>query len=465
MMTLDDHSLRRLSLWWDTLPPELRHADRPALTGTTHADVVIVGAGYTGLWTAYYLAQADPSLRIVIVEAQVAGFGASGRNGGWCSALFPASLDKIARGSGRESAIAMEKAMHATVDEVSRVIDAEQIDCHWSKGGSVYVARTELQLERARADVAHWASWGFGDADYRLMSAEETHERLGVTDALGGIYTPHCAAIHPARLVRSLADRVEQQGVTIHENSSVTSLQPGVVRTDQGEVRARYVIRATEGYTATLPGYRRDIAPVYSLMLATEPLPATFWDHAGLQHRETFNDLRHLIIYGQRTADDRLAFGGRGAPYHFGSTIKPEFDRDQDVYAELWRVLIELFPAIADYHVTHTWGGPLGVPRDWYASVGLDATTGVGWAGGYVGDGVGTTNLSGRTLADLILGRSTELTALPWVNHHSPRWEPEPFRWAGANLGLKVMGSADGAEDRTGKHSRRAALFGRFTGH
>ena len=464
-MIYDDHALRRLSLWWDTLPTELRTADRPSLTDTTTADVVIVGAGYTGLWTAYYLAQADPSLRIVILEANVAGFGASGRNGGWCSALFPASLDKIARVSGREAAIAMERAMHATVDEVGRVVEAEGIDCHWDKGGSVYLARTELQLERARADVAHWASWGFGDEHYRLLTADEARERVGATDVIGGICTPHCAAIHPARLARSLADRVQALGVTIHENSPVTSLQPGVVRTDSGEVRARYVIRATEGYTATLPGYRRDVAPVYSLMLATEPLPAEFWAQAGLERRETFNDLRHLIIYGQRTADDRFAFGGRGAPYHYASTIKPEFDRDQEVYNELWRVLSELFPAVSDYHVTHTWGGPLGVPRDWYASVGLDSTTGVGWAGGYVGDGVGTTNLSGRTLTDLILGRDTELTALPWVNHHSPKWEPEPFRWAGANLGLKVMGSADGAEERTGKPSRRAAFFGRFTGH
>ena len=464
-MIYDDHALRRLSLWWDTLPTELRTADRPSLTDTTTADVVIVGAGYTGLWTAYYLAQADPSLRIVILEANVAGFGASGRNGGWCSALFPASLDKIARVSGREAAIAMERAMHATVDEVGRVVEAEGIDCQWDKGGSVYLARTELQLERARADVAHWASWGFGDEHYRLLTADEARERVGATDVIGGIFTPHCAAIHPARLARSLADRVQALGVTIHENSPVTSLQPGVVRTDSGEVRARYVIRATEGYTATLPGYRRDVAPVYSLMLATEPLPAEFWAQAGLERRETFNDLRHLIIYGQRTADDRFAFGGRGAPYHYASTIKPEFDRDQEVYNELWRVLSELFPAVSDYHVTHTWGGPLGVPRDWYASVGLDSTTGVGWAGGYVGDGVGTTNLSGRTLCDLVLGRRTELTDLPWVNHHSPKWEPEPFRWAGANLGLKVMGSADGAEERTGKPSRRAAFFGRFTGH
>ena len=200
-------------------------------------------------------------------------------------------------------------------------------------------------------------------------------------------------------------------------------------------------------------------------MLATEPLPASTWDSIGLRSRETFSDGRHLIIYGQRTADGRLAFGGRGAPYFFGSRITPEQDRNAAVHRALWEVLVDLFPAVSGAAVTHTWGGPLGIPRDWWASCGLDASTGLAWAGGYVGDGVGTTNLAGRTLTDLITGRSTDLTSLPWVNHRSRPWEPEPFRWVGANLGLRVMTSADDVEARTGRPSRRAALFARKIGH
>jgi glycine/D-amino acid oxidase-like deaminating enzyme len=225
------------------------------------------------------------------------------------------------------------------------------------------------------------------------------------------------------------------------------------------------VVRATEGYTPGLPGLGRALAPVYSLMLATSPLPQSFWAEAGLARRETFSDFRHLIIYGQRTADDRLAFGGRGAPYHFRSRTKAEFDREPRVFAELWNVLSDLFPALAAAEVTHTWGGPLGVPRDWFASVGLDGRAGLAWAGGYVGDGVATSNLAGRTLADLILRRETDLLRLPWVGHRSRRWEPEPLRWIGANLGLRVMSSADREEERTGRPSRRAKLFSRFTGH
>ncbi len=457
---------RRLSLWWDTLPDELAGPRRPALDASTTADVAIVGAGYTGLWTAYYLAQADPALRIVVVEKETAGFGASGRNGGWCSALFPASWEKIARTSSREAAVRMQRAMFSTVDEVGRVAAKEGLDVHWAKGGTLGLSRTPVQAQRARTEVGHARAWGFGPEDYAWLSAAEVAERTGARGAMGATFTPHTAAIHPARLVRGLAAACERLGVRIVENTPALALEPGVVRTPHGQVRAERVVRATEGYTPALPGYRRAVAPVYSLMLATEPLPEEVWAEVGLARRETFNDHRHLIIYGQRTADGRLAFGGRGAPYHYGSTIRPEYDREPGVFAELWRVLVDLFPALADHAVTHTWGGALGVPRDWYASVGLDQRTGVGWAGGYVGDGVGTSNLAGRTLADLVLDRrDSDLLSLPWVNHRSPRWEPEPLRFLGVNAGLRVMTSADHAEQRSGRPARRAAVFERFLGH
>ena len=462
MTTRTDY--RNLSLWWDSLPDDLIGATRAPLPGSTTADVVIVGAGYTGLWTAHYLAVADPSLSIVVVESETAGFGASGRNGGWVSALFPTGLATVAASSSREAAIALQHAMFDTVDEVGRAAEAEGIDCHFSKGGTVVLARTPVQLDRARAEIEDHRSWGFGPEHFALLSGDEARERIDATDVLGATYSPNCARIHPARLVRGLARAVERRGVTIHEHTRVTAIEPGVVRTDHGDIRAPKIIRATEAWTSQLPGSERDIAPVYSLMLATEPLPAAFWDEVGLRHGETFADHRHLIIYGQRTADDRIAFGGRGAPYHLGSKIKPEFDRDPAVFDDLWRVLLELFPAIRPYAVTHTWGGPLGLPRDWYPSVGLDPATGLGWGGGYVGDGVASSNLAGRTLADLVRGEKTDLTRLPWVNRRSRRWEPEPLRWLGVNLGLRVMGTADGAEERTGKPSRRAEIIAPFVG-
>jgi glycine/D-amino acid oxidase-like deaminating enzyme len=312
--------------------------------------------------------------------------------------------------------------------------------------------------------VADARRWGFGEEDLRLLEPGEARQVIGATDILGATYSPHCAVIHPARLVRALARAVERRGATIYERTPVTTVGPRLVETTHGQVRASYVVRATEGFTPQLPGLRRALAPVYSLMLATEPLSQDFWATAGLRRRETFSDHRHLIIYGQRTADDRIAFGGRGAPYHFRSQIRPEFDREPGVFAGLWETLRDMFPALRDAAVTHTWGGPLAIPRDWCPSVGLDRANGMGWAGGYVGDGVSTSNLAGRTLTDLILGADSDLIRLPWVGHRSRRWEPEPLRWLGANLGLRVMASADQVERRTGRPARRAAAFARFLG-
>jgi len=459
-MSQQGDEYRRLSFWHDTVPGSLEPA--PSLDGDTEADVAIAGAGLTGMWTAYYLSATNPTLRIVLCEREIAGFGASGRNGGWCSALFPASLPKLERMAGRESAIAMYRAMQQTVDEVGKVAADEGIDCHWAKGGTVQFARSDAQMDRASHEVHEARLYGFDEADMRLLSASEAQQISGMSDVLGAVFTPHCAAIHPARLARGLAAVLRAKGVRIYEKTEVHRLRPGQLVTTTGTVKARHIIRATEGYSARLPGQERSVVPVYSLVVATAPLPDAVLEQVGLATRPTFSDLRHLIIYGQRTADGRLVFGGRGAPYHYGSAIQSSFDRVPTVFAALRRTLIELFPALQDVAITHTWGGPIGIARDWCASVGLDPTTGIGWAGGYVGDGLSTTNLAGRTLAHLITGTDSDLIRLPWVGHVSPRWAPEPFRWLGVNAGLRVMTWADRAEARTGRPSRAADAVSSF---
>ncbi len=450
---------RGLSLWHDTVPGPLHR--RPALRGDVRADVAIVGAGFTGLWTAYYLLAADPSLRVSLVEAEIAGFGASGRNGGWCSALYPVSVSTLAREHGRDAAVAQYCAMQSSVGEVARVADAERIDADIAVGGTISLARSAPQLARARAEADEAAQFGL---DLELLDADAAQKRLDATSVLGGTYTQHCAAIHPGKLVRGLASVVEQRGATIFEGTRATALEPGLVQTGRGTVYADVVVRATEGYSCGLAGQRRVVAPVYSLIIATAPLPASVWDAIGLAQRETWSDHRNLIVYGQRTADDRMVFGGRGAPYHFGSRIRASYDRVPRVFEALRRTLGELFPVLRDAPISHRWGGPLGIARDWHASVGLDRTTGLAWAGGYVGDGVSTTNLAGRTLADLILRRDTALTALPWVGHRSPPWEPEPLRWLGANAGLRAMVWADAAERRGSRPSRLAGAVNRALG-
>jgi glycine/D-amino acid oxidase-like deaminating enzyme len=487
----DREGYRNVSLWMDTVPGSL--APRAPLGGDLDVDVAIVGAGYTGLWTAYYLAVLDPSLRIAVLEREIAGFGASGRNGGWCSAIFAASLDKVARvardrggqgrrgdrsgtpggrgGDGRGAAVALQRAMFASVDEVGRAAEAEGIDAHFAKGGTLTMATAQSQLGRVRSEVESMRAWGFGEEDYRWLDAREAASTLRAEGVLGAVYTPHCASLHPARLARGLAEAVERKGVTLHERTPVLAIEAGApgrrpaAVTAAGRVRADVVVRATEGYTPDLAGDHRDLIPVYSLMIATEPLPAAFWDEVGWRRRETLTDGRHLIIYAQRTADGRIAMGGRGAPYHFASRTRPAFDRVPAVFDQIHRDLVALFPGAAGARITHRWGGPLGIPRDWFSSVGLDRTTGVAWAGGYVGDGVSTTNLAGRTLADLILERPTDLVELPWVGHRSRPWEPEPLRWLGVNAGRLLAASADRAEGRTRRPARRASLLDRLLGH
>ncbi|MGH2806690.1 MAG: NAD(P)/FAD-dependent oxidoreductase, partial [Actinomycetota bacterium] len=317
------------SLWLDQMGAI---APRSALGSDLQVDVAIVGAGYTGLWTAYYLLRHDPSLRVALLEKEIAGFGASGRNGGWCSALFAASHDKIAKRYGRDAAIAMQRAMFDTIDEVGRAAADEGIDAHFHKGGTLTLVTAPTQLERVKGELEDDRAWGFGEGDFRWLGKSEVDRRMRVEGALGARYTPHCARIHPARLARGLAEAVERLGGTIYERTAVTEIGDRKLVTELGTVTADVVVRATEGYTRSFPGERRRLVPLYSLMIATEPLAPEVWDRIGWDEYETIHDGRHLLIYAQRTADDRIAIGGRGAPYHYGSRVDGTNERNEKVF-------------------------------------------------------------------------------------------------------------------------------------
>lgn len=446
---------RETSFWFDSLAASGTDdlLPRPALPGDLDLDVAIIGGGLTGLWTAYYLAKRDPGLRIAVLEKHIAGFGASGRNGGWCSALFPASTAALERRHGLDAAIRMRRAMIDTVDEVGRVTSAEGIDCDFVKGGTRSFIHSAAQRVRAQEEIIEAAKYGVDDLQW-----SDGPDVSSVLD-------PACARLHPAKLVRGLAETVERLGVTIYEQTEVLAYSPHTVTTTRGTVSCAIFVVATEGYGAALPKTHRRVLPLYSLMIATEPLSDEVWSQIGIEHGQTFADYRHLLVYGQRTADNRFAFGGRGANYHWGSRIRPEFDRDPRVFHHLRKTLVDFFPQAADARVTHSWGGPLGVSRDWHATASFDAKNGVAWAGGYVGDGLSTTNLAGRTLADLITGVDSELTTLPWVGHRSPNWEPEPLRFIGSNLGLLAMTVADAEEKVTRRPSIAAKVMGPLTGH
>lgn len=441
----------------------LKEKVRPPLGEDTTADVVIVGAGYTGLWSAYYLLKEDPSLRVVILEREHVGFGASGRNGGWCSAIFPISLERVAKFTSHEEALQLQYAMNDTVDEVGRVVAAENIDADYSKEGFLSLARSGAQLQKARAGVAGAEAFGL-QGQWAFRSQDEASEVLGAAGIMGAAYTPHCALVHPGKLVRGLATVVEGMGATIYEKTDVTELATGRVTSSGGQVTAKYIVRATEAYTSQLPNHKRTLAPLYSLVLATEPLPEATRHELNLDHRFGFNDLRNLRVYAQMTSDGRLVFGGRGAPYHFGSAVTEAYDVNDGIHAKIHRTMLDFFPALRDTAITHRWGGPLGVPRDWHPSVGLDKQTGLAWAGPYVGDGVATSNLAGRILRDLLLNTPSRLKELPIVDHRSPQWEREPLRWLLVNMGLYAASAADIEERLTNNPSSISKILEKLTG-
>ncbi|MFJ9342681.1 NAD(P)/FAD-dependent oxidoreductase [Streptomyces sp. NPDC101733] len=432
--------------FWYAADTTAHQPPRAPLTADATADVVIVGGGYTGLWTAYYLKRSAPDLRVTVLEQKFCGYGASGRNGGWLYNGI-AGRDRYASLHGHEAARRLQRAMNDTVTEVIEVAAAEGIDADVHRGGVLEVARTPAQLTRLKA--FHAAEIGFGESDRELYDATDTRARIDIADAVGSSWSPHGARVHPLKLLRGLAAACERLGVVIHESTPVTEIAPRRAVTPYGTVRAPYVLRCTEGFTAALKGHKRTWLPMNSSMIATAPLPPSVWESLGWSDAAVLGDMAHAYMYAQRTADDRIAIGGRGVPYRFGSRTDNDGRTQPATIAALTALLTSFFPQLTGTEITHAWSGVLGVPRDWCATVSLDAVTGLGWAGGYVGSGVATANLAGRTLRDLVLGGTTDLTTLPWVHHRVRRWEPEPFRWLGVHALYAAYREADRHESTT----------------
>jgi glycine/D-amino acid oxidase-like deaminating enzyme len=436
-----------LSYWHDSLEPGDDLRPRAPLPGDRKADVAIVGAGFSGLWTAYYLLRANPSLKVVMLEAQTAGFGASGRNGGWCVPEAGAPLDVLDQEGGAGTGATMLRAMHATVDEVEAVCRREGIDCGFAKGGALWIATDDPQLRRLRKRMDAYRQHGLEDA-YQMLDPPQTAARVNATCIHGAIFTPHAAALHPARLARGVARTVERLGGTIHEKTAALQIDGRKVVTRQGVVTAGAVVRATEAYTASLRGLERLIVPLDNFVIATEPIPDHLWAEMGLANRELFEDTPIFLAYGQRTADNRIVWGGLGA--HYWSRPPAAAMRSPAAAERLRRRLVARFPMLHDIKVTHHWGGVMGMTRDQRSTVGYDRETGEAWIGGFGGAGVAATNAAGRTLAALITGQETELTRFPWVNHRSAAWEPEPLRGAGVRAMLAQLRVRDRKSQRVG---------------
>ncbi len=448
-----------VSFWYaDIGLPQIR---RPSLTENTTVDVAVIGAGYTGLWTAYYLKKANPALNVLVIEKEFAGFGASGRNGGWCMGTFAWNHDAYARATSRAAVLDMVRALETAVPEITRICAEEGIDADIIPTEELMLATNPAQLARMRASIAHHHSWGNAHR-VRALAAAEVAQRVTVPGVLGAMVVAGMTRIQPAKLVRGLAEAVERLGVRIVEGTEVLDYAQGRVQTANATVSAPIILRCTEGFTATLPGRKREWLPLNSAQIATVPLPPEVWAKIGWDGHELLGDMNNAYCYCQRTREGRITVGARGVPYKFGSKMDKNGEPDAETIRRLTEILHSHFPDAASYPIDHAWCGVLAVPRDWCATVGLDRATGLGWAGGYVGTGVSTANLAGRTLADLVLGQDSALTRLPWVNRRVRQWEPEPLRWLGVHLMYKLLHIADRREARLGIPPSKFAAFGNW---
>lgn len=429
---------------------------RQALQGNKTVDIAIMGAGFSGLWTAYYLLETDPSLDIAIVEKEIAGFGASGRNGGWCTPTFPVSPDVAIERYGIQATHDLYQALFATISEFERVVQKEALTIDWAQDGSLVLALGKHGIPALEDTINLYKQIGL---EHELTYLEEsgTRERINVAGAVASVYTRRSAVLQPGKLTRQLARLLEGKGVTIYEQSEVVEIKPSdntnkaALITQEGELQARHAILVTgEAYLSQMKAFKRQIIPMYSLINLTEPLSAEQWEAIGWRNRETVGSTRYSVNYLQRTADGRILFGGRGQPYRFGSRIDDSLDQHEPTNNRLRNMLVEWFPMLKDIKITHKWGGPVGITRDWTPNITFDKATRLGTIFGYGGQGVATANLAGRLMRDLILERTTELTELPIVQHHSRKWEPEPIRWLGARFVQKGLERVDRKAETTG---------------
>ena len=460
-MTSRDY--RSFSFWLETCGDDL--TPRPPLDGSVDVDVAILGAGYTGLWTAYQLLRQEPGLRVAIVEREIAGFGASGRNGGWCYPSIAIGPAELTRRYGREAARETLLALEDAVREVEQVCAVEGIDADIARDGAMDIARASWQLPKVIGAYEEYEAVGLG-GHVELLDAARTIARVAAAGAIAAFRKKGAMAIQPAKLARGAARSVERLGGTIYEQTTVLDYHGGDrprLVTDRGEVRAsRAIVLAGEAYLTRLDKTRRHMIPLTSNMVCTEPLPDSFWAEAGWPGRDLVGGSGLTGGYIQKTADGRIALGPYRTRYPFSSTITDALDRDEGVFAHARRCVTAWFPLLRDVRVTHAWGGVFGMARDFMPTMGFNPRTKIAMGCGYGGSGVAAAMLSGQVLADLIRGQQTGLTGLPMTSHKPKEWEPEPLRWAGVTYVQRSHVKLQEKIDRTGHPPARKTIAQRF---
>ena len=420
---------------------------RKSISKNDSFDVVIIGAGFSGLWSAFHLKQFQPNLKIAVLEKEYVGFGASGRNGGWASAEYPTSSNRLIKENGLESYKNLRTAITKSIDEIGEIAKSNNWQIDYAKGGALVFARGNAQLSRISKEI---------DEEHQLLNKSQTTDLLNIPSALGSVFTPHCAALNPFKLVRALADHLEKLGVMIYEQSSVGEIRDKQVEVNGFNVNCTFSIRATEAFTPRKWMGNRQI-PIYSLMVATEQLSNEVIKEIRNTQRATFQEACHLITYAQITGDNRLALGGRGVRYKLFSRLSERSEIDNRMHSALEKRARSWFPQITDAKFEYRWGGAVALTRRWQAYLNFDQATGRAEIGGYVGDGVTLSYLVAKTLAEKMSNIKT--ANLPFIDQGIGRWEPEPIRYLAVNAGFKATVLADYEEKITNRPSLLASII------
>jgi glycine/D-amino acid oxidase-like deaminating enzyme len=446
--------------WWLREAPAAEPGSNcPPLARDVNADVVIVGGGFTGLWTAYFLTEADPGLGIVVLEQDICGGGPSGRNGGFASGWWD-ELDNLVALYGADAAVRACRAVSSSIDSIGEFCAAHGVDAWFKKAGYVYAVTAPQHLAVCEHMVRAAREAGAGN-EVRELTSEEVRARCDSASFRGGAFMRDGASVQPARLVRGLLRVLQARGVTIHEGTRVTRLEPGPpasAATPQGTVRARHVVIAVNAWATGWPELRRRLVAWSSYIVLTAPAPERL-EAINWTGGELVSDLRTSVRYFRTTRDGRIAFGGGGG--RAGTAVGESFTKDFRAVVEAAEGLRRLFPTFADVPIVDAWGGPIDVSPTHLPAFG-SLEPNVHYALGYTGNGVAPSHLAGRVLADLITGADSDGVRLPMVNAGGRTFPPQPLRALGAAVVRRAIIAKDTAEERGSKPNPLTAAIARL---
>ena len=399
-----------------------------ALREDIDVDVAIIGGGFTGLSTAYHLKKTEPAMRIAILESEVIGFGASGRNGGFNMTLFGLTLSITALRFGKTKAREAHHYMERAVDLLRDLVHELKLDCEYEHPGFLRVATSEKYRKRILHEVELAHKLGLEGIEW--LEKDRTQEEVKSPLYLGAWWEPRCGILNPAKLAWSWAETIRPMGIEIYERTPVMEVSRGphkiALSTAGGKIHAGKVVFATNAWSHFFPGLKRKQIPVWTHIVITEPLTGEQCRAIGWQNRQGIEDARNLVHYYRLTADNRIVMGGRDVSLSKGNEMNR--DHNEEIFEELRNDVREIFPPLRDIKFSDAWGGPVSVPIDMAPAIGYLGDKRAIYSLGCVGHGVSLTHLNGQTVRDLVLERQTDLSDVFFVNRTTIPWPPEPLR-------------------------------------